>query len=221
LIIILPFVFFYYQKFFLDYRSVFFKHSQYELLSSAIGMNFLAIFFIVVFGYLYLQRNQPITRHINLLILSFLLFVLIDTNDNFFFYYKKQLPIISQIFLTGNLILYFWILADKIFYMNSEFGKFYDELITSKIKLNIKILPRKTIVDKYIAYTKERFKSVPDRIFFIVLMVIFLSFFVYYFPFGYTKVNVLILVTMISILLVYLNALVTRRTKKRFIEKNN
>jgi len=215
LIIILPFVFFSYYKFLLNYRLIFLDNSLYELLSSAIAINFLAIFFIVLYGYLCIHRNQPISRHINLLVFSSLIFILIDTTDNFFLFYDKELPSISQVFLTGNLLLYIGILADKISYMNSDFGRFYEDLINSKIKLNMKILPKKTIIDKYILYVKEKLKSVHKRIFYLALMVLTLSFFVFYFPFGYIKVNVLILIFMISILLIYLNILLSRRTRKK------
>ncbi|MBC8180614.1 hypothetical protein H8E88_05765 [candidate division KSB1 bacterium] len=221
MIFVLPFSIFYFQKFIINSRTIFFRPAQFEIISSSIGMNFLALFFILVFGYLYLYRNQPITRHITLIIFSSLLYVAIDINDNIFLHQEKELPGISQVFLTGNLILYILIFIDKMIYMDSEFGKFYDKLISSKIKINLNIIPKKTIVEKYVIFIKERLKFIPNRVMLIGLMVISLSFFIYYFPFGYTKVNALILVTMMTILLVYLNILVSRRNKKRPLIKGN
>jgi hypothetical protein len=220
MVFVLPFAFFYYKKFVIDSRSIFVQPAQYEIISSSIGMNFLTLFFILVFGYLYLYRNQPITRHINLIIFSSLIYVVIDINDNIFLHQQKELPNISQLFLTGNLVLYILTFIDKIIYMDSEFGKFYDQLINSNIKTKLKIIPKKTIVDKYYVFLKEKLKFFPNRIMLIGLMVVSLLFFIYYFPFGYTKVNVLILITLMSILLLYLNILVTRRRKKKFIIKS-
>ena len=126
----------------------------------------------------------------------------------------------SQVFLSGNLILYIWIFIDKMIYMDSEFGRFYDNLMSSKIKINLDIIAKKTIVDKFILLTREKFKFFPNRLMLIGLMILSLSFFIYYFPFGYTKVNVIILVIMMSILLLYLNMLVSKRIRKRSIIKS-
>ena len=194
---VLPFSFMYYKKFFLDFRTIFNETSLYEILSSAIAMNFLAVFFVLVFGYVYLKRNRPITKHINLIIFASLLFIVINIGDNYFMIEEKHLPLLSQLFLTGNLILYIGIFVDKLIYMDSAFGKFYDRLINSEINLDLKIIPPKTIADKFIFLLDEKLKNPSNRFILIGLMSISLFCFLNFFPYGYTKVNVTILVILV------------------------
>jgi hypothetical protein len=181
-------------------------------------MNFLAVFFVLVFGYVYLKRNRPITKHINLIIFASLLFIVINIGDNYFMIEEKHLPLLSQLFLTGNLILYIGIFVDKLIYMDSAFGKFYDRLINSEINLDLKIIPPKTIADKFIFLLDEKLKNPSNRFILIGLMSISLFCFLNFFPYGYTKVNVTILVILVGALLIYLKILISKRTNnKRFL----
>jgi hypothetical protein len=219
LFITIPISLLYYKNFFLDYRYLFQGDNYYQIFSGILGLNFLALFFIVLYGYLLFKFDKPISGHVNLIVFGFLIFLAIDSVDNFFNYLRKPLPDLSQVFLIGNLILFVSILIHNIVYLNTEFGKFYEDFRFSKIKLNIKLLKRKTIIDRWIILLQGNFMYSPFRMFLLFLMVISLSFFLYFYPYGYTKLSFLILIFIMIILLFYLNFLVRKRTRLEITNK--
>lgn len=218
--VVFAIAFLYYRKFLLDKNLLFEEHTQYQLLSSGIGMNFLAIFFIGIYGLIYLYFDRPISGYINLLLLSSLIYLLLDSSDNYFIIYKKNLPATSQFFLLFNLLFYVAILSHKFILMEKEFVRFYENLLESKIDLQIKILRKKSWIDKLILVLKKYFKPLPNKIFFSALTVFSLSFFLYFYPYGYTKINLLIIISILSILIIYLYILVNKRMRNQFIRSN-
>lgn len=219
LFIILPISFIYYRNFLLIPQYLFKGENYYEIYSGLLGMNFLAIFFILLYGYLLFYRNKPVSGHVNLIVFSFLLFFSIDTLDNFLIYSRLSLPNFSQLTLFFNLILFIFILIHNIYYLNTEYGKFYEDLRFSRIKLNIKLMKKTTIIEKYIFRLQAYFSYLPNRLFFILLMVISISFFLYFYPFGYVKLNFTILIILMLILFFYLNILIRRRARAYFSKK--
>ena len=153
---------------------------------------------------------------IGLIVFSFLTFLAVDSLDNFLGYYSMPLPIFSQLSLFINLVLFLSILVHYLWYLNSEFGRFYEDFRFSNRPLNIKLLRRKTLVEKYVVWLQVYFSYIPNRIFFIILMVISISFFLYFYPYGYEKLHFMILIGLIMILFVYINFLIKKRTKKLF-----
>ena len=213
LLITLPISFVYYKNFFLSYKYLFEGENYYQIFSGFLGMNFLALFFIALYGYIFFKFDKPISGYVNLIIFGFLIFLAIDSVDNLFNYMRKPLPDLSHVLLIGNLILFVLILAHNLIYLNTEFGKFYEDFKFSKLQLNIKLLKKRTVIDKWIIPLQGYVLYSPFRIFFLLLMLISLSFFLYFYPYGYTKLSFLILILLLIMLLFYLNLLVKKRTK--------
>lgn len=220
-LITLPISFLYFRKFFLSYNYLIDGDNYYKLFSGHIGMNFLAIFFIILYGYLLFYRDRPISGHVNLIVFGYLLFLSIDTLDTYLIYSKHFLPILNQLFLFVNLILFIIILIHYLYYLSSDFGRFYEDIRFSKKDLNIKIMKKATLIEKYIFWLQGYFSNFSNRLIFIVLMVIAISLFIYFYPYGYAKLNFIILITVMIILIVFLNILINKRKKVYFLKKNN
>ncbi len=212
-LICLPISFLYYKNFFLSYRFLFEGENLYRLFSGFLGMNFWALFFIMLHGYLLIIRDRPILGHVNLIIFCFLIFIAIDSIDNYFNFLHKALPVLSQIFLFANLIIFILILVDSFFYLTSEFGKFYEDFKFSKIHLNIKLLQKRTKIDRWIVKLQEYLVYSHYRFFQLFLMIISLILFLYFYPYGYAKISFIILILLITILMFYLRLLVRKRSK--------
>ncbi|MDW7679973.1 MAG: hypothetical protein SCK70_05380 [bacterium] len=221
-VIVLPISAFYFKSFLLDWKYIFNELAQYELLSGVVGMNFLAIFLIGIYGLVYFIQLRPVSSYINLILFSTLIFLVIDINDNYFIIENKALPIISQVFLLVNLLAFILILSHKLMLMDNDFTRFYENLLERKINLTIKIVPKKAISQRVVNYLKFKFRPLANKICSIVLMVVALFFFLYFYPFGYEKMNLLILFIIFLILLMYLVVLVRRRSKRiQYLTQNN
>lgn len=216
LLITLPISFLYYRNFFLSYKYLFIGDNYYKLFFGQLGMNFLAIFFIMLYGYLLFYRNKPISGHVNLIVVCYLLFLSVDSLDNFLVYSRFPLPIFSQLSLCVNLILFLLILSYCLYYLNTEFGQFYEDVRFSKRNLNIKLMKKTTMIEKYIFGLQTYFSYLPNRIFFILFMVISIAFFFYFYPYGYAKLNFMILIGLMIILFMYLKSLINRRKRIYF-----
>lgn len=213
LLITLPISFIYFRNFLLSYRYVFIDNNFMKIFSNILGMNFLALFFILLYGYILVKRFKPISGHVNLIVFSFMVFLAIDSFDNYYNLSNKVLPGSSQVFLGMNLVLILLILLDNFIYLSSDFGQFYEKYRFAKINLNMKLIPRKTFIEKYITYFHEYFRSLPHKYMLIVFMATSLGIFIYYYPYDYFKWTFIILIFLVIGNLVYLNILIRRRSK--------
>jgi len=212
----LPIALIYYWKFFNNSSYLVTGENYYQIFRGILGLDFLALFVIISYGYLLLKYNKPILGYVNLLMFNFLFFVLIDLVDNFFYYYlHKPLPDLSNVFLIVNLIFFVLVLIHNLNYLSSEFGQFYENVKFSRVKLDIVLLRKKTVIDKWILLIQENFSSSPFRFLALFLMAVTLGAFVYFYPYGYSKVAFFILMILMVIILWYLNLLVKRRINKK------
>lgn len=215
--VIIPTAFLLYKNIILNWRLVLIEQTQYQVLSSTIWINFLCIFYIALYGFAYFSINRPNSGHINLITVGLLVFLFLDSCDNYFLINEKALPVDSHFFLLLNLFFFVLILLHKFLNTDNDFLNFYEKLIESKIKLKIKVIRRKTWTDKAILFLKKYFKPKQKKIFFILLMIISLAIFLYIFPFGATKINILLLAFILIVLVLYLNLLVNKKMIERII----
>jgi len=214
--ITLPISFLYYRKFLLSDKYLFIGDNYYQLFSGQLGMNFLAIFFLMLYGYLLFYREKPISGHVNLIAVCFVLFLGVDSLDSLFNYSRIPLPLFSQVSLFFNLVLFILILIYYLWYLNSEFGKFYENIRFDRRKIAINLVPKKTIVEKYVFWLEGYFSYLPNRMLFMLLMILSILFFLYFYPYGYAKLNFIILIGLIMLLFSYLRILIKRRAKIYF-----
>lgn len=209
--ITLPVSFFYYKDFLIN--PVYINQNYMKIFSGILGMNFLALFFIVLYAYLFFNQEKPISGYVNLLVLGFLIYLGIDSVDNYYNYLQKPLPALSQVFLIFNLVLFILILVRTFDYINSEFGKFYENLRHSKIKLDIRVIRKQAIYEKYLIWFHDYFCEPTHRFYLKVLMFILLAGFLYFYPNGYSKLSFLVVIFLTIVLTWYLNLLIKRRAK--------
>jgi len=213
LLLCLPIAFVYYKNFILSHRYLFIDNHIRQIFLGFIGMNLWALFFIFLYAYLVLKYDKPILGHVNLLIFSFLLFVAIDSLDNFFYYIHRPLPTFSGVLLFLNLLLFILILLHNLFYVSSDFGQFYEQFRFSEKKLGITVLKRKTKVEKWMEYLSQNFEISPYRLFFWCLMAITIVVFLMIYPNGYERLSFIILILLTAASLVYLNLLMKKRAQ--------
>lgn len=215
----LPIALIYYKNFLLSYRYLFIDDHIRQIFLGFIGMNFWSLFFIILYAYLILKYDKPVLGHVNLLVFSFLLFISIDSLDNFFNYIRQPLPIFSGVLLLVNLLLFVSILLHNLFYVSSDFGQFYEQFRFSERKLGITILKRKTKIEKWMEYLSQNFEISPYRLFFWLLMAITICVFLFIYPQSYERISFIILAGLTAVILIYLSILTKKRASNDQIEQ--
>lgn len=216
----LPFAYLYYRNFFLDFGYLFQAKENYlEVFRGLVGMNFLALFFILLYGYLQIRFEKPITGYVNLIAFGFLAFLTIDSIDNYFNYINITLPPISGWFLVVNLLFFIAVLLRNFLYIRSDFGRFYENLRFSRLNLNIKVNQRKSYIEKYFTLVQQAMNSLPYHLFLRLFMVISLLLFLYYYPYGYFKLSFVVIILLTMVMVVYLKLLIKKRTKTKVLNR--
>ncbi|MDZ7331649.1 MAG: hypothetical protein ONB31_06695 [candidate division KSB1 bacterium] len=217
----LPIALIYYKNFLLSHRYLFIDDHIRQIFLGFIGMNFWSLFFIILYAYLILKYDKPVLGHVNLLVFSFLLFISIDSLDNFFNYIRQPLPIFSGVLLFVNLLLFVSILLHNFFYVSSDFGQFYEQFRFSERKLGITILKRKTKIEKWMEYLSHNFEISPYRLFFWLLMAITICVFLIIYPQSYERISFIILAGLTAVILIYLSILTKKRASNDRIEQQS
>ena len=211
LLITLPISFFYFKNFLLSHRYMFLDYNYLKIFSDVFGMNFLAIFFILLYGYLLIKRAKPIAGHVNMIMFSLLIFLAFDSLDNYYNIIGKNLPPLSQVILSVILGYMILILVDNFIYLGTEFGRFYENYRFSRTPLKIKLIPRTTFIEKYAIALQNYISSLPYKILLIIFMILSLSIFIYFYPYDYSKWSFVILIVLIFAVVAFLNILVRKR----------
>lgn len=210
----LPFSYFNFRNFFLDSNYLFRAQNNYiEVFSGLLAMNFLALFFILLYGYLKIRLERPIIGHVNVIVFGFLLFLSIDSIDNFHNLIQRAVPPLSQIFLVLNLLYFIAVLAHNYLYLNTEFGRFMLDILFGRRKVSVRLLHRRSYIERYFLIIQEFFKNFPYQIFFKMFMAISILLFLKYYPYGYFKMSFAVLILLTMAMIVYLNALIKKRSK--------
>lgn len=214
LFISIPFWFIYFNKF-LTNKNYIFQNTEnfYQIFLGISNINMIGIFFILIYGYHCFNRERPISRYINSLMLSLLFFLAIDTVDNYFNYLHKNLPWSHQLFLMINLFFIIYLLGMNIYYIESAFGKFYDNYLFAEKNYNMKLLKKKSVTEKYVILFNSYINDKFSRVLFAILMIFSFIFFIRIYPFGYEKITFLIIVFLFAGIGIYLNMLFHRRAK--------
>lgn len=218
LLITVPIWFMYFSRFILNKKYLFENKENYRQIFTGIsGLNAIIIFFILLYAYHCFNKENPISRYINYLVTFLLFFLAIDIVDNMFNYFSITLPVSHQLLLMANLIFINVILSANVYYVGHPFANFYESIIFSRRTSTMKLLRRRSITEKYVNVFQNYFKNKINRVMFLLLMIVSLSFFVYIYPYGYEKITFLIIVFLIISIGLYLNALFRRREKKKIL----
>ncbi len=211
---VIPVSLLFYHRFLIEWKTVFELSSQYQLLAKAIYMNLLALLSIAILGAYNLKRKKvPLQKHIVLLGVCLLIFLIIDIWDNYYALISKASPVASQIFLFLNLTFFCVILIDKLYFMQTEFGIFYDNYLTENLAYKLNLIPRTAKYEEIIKRFQSYIKVLPNRFFLFLLVIVSLTLFIIFFTDKYIKVSVLLLIAVLLILFLYAYLIVSKRSK--------
>lgn len=84
---------------------------------------------LVGYGAHQFRRDQPISQHIGVLLGFFFVFLVIELTDIVTLLYQIKLYSVSQVVLTGLLIFLMITFFNRLNYVSSEFGQYYERLL--------------------------------------------------------------------------------------------
>jgi len=102
--------------------------------------------FICLIGYWVYQfrRDPPISDHIKVLLGFFFVYLVIELTDLFTMVYKIKLYAVSQVVLFSTLFFLMIIFFNRINYISSEFGQYYERLLVSGGRAGIAIIRKQS-----------------------------------------------------------------------------
>lgn len=193
------------------------KDYNVKMYKLILANNLPALAFILFYGYLLYKNDKILGKYINHLMACFFIILLTGLTTNLSNIFCFKTFNIGQYVLTINLIFMCTILFKKLFFINSEFGQFYEALIHNKItfdKLQIKRHRSETnafLIKALKIYISQR------RIYLITLMIISCIIIgLYNFPRYFTLISITILFCVI-VLFWFVHGLYKRRAKKNYI----
>jgi hypothetical protein len=101
---------------------------------------------IALIGYWVYQfrRDPPISDHIKVLLGFFFVYLVIELTDLFTMVYKIKLYTVSQVLLFNSLLFLMIIFYNRINYISSEFGQYYERLLFTGGSAGISIVRKQS-----------------------------------------------------------------------------
>ncbi len=102
--------------------------------------------FICLIGYWVYQfrRDPPISDHIKILLGFFFVYLVIELTDLFTMVYKIKLYAVSQVVLFSTLFFLMVIFFNRLNYISSDFGQYYERLLVSGGRAGIAIIRKQS-----------------------------------------------------------------------------
>ena len=97
--------------------------------------HFLSLFLMIGYGIKLLKTDRNMGHYINTINALFFVFLVILMVDAVSEVYQFQIYATSQVILTSILIFFGIVLLKKLYFVNSEYGQFYELLIRNQGKL--------------------------------------------------------------------------------------
>ena len=172
--------------------------------------------FILIYGYILFKKDRSIGEYINELMAFFFIFYVIDSIDKLSIVYDFEILLIRNNILTFNLLFLSFILFKKMCFLCSDYGQFYESLISQKISLGkVKIQRRKT--ERNVLLLKIlKIYFTQRRNYLLTLSLMFMIAFLYFsFP-RYIALNIIAFISCIFILFYFINALYKKRSQKNY-----
>jgi len=192
-------------------------NSYFVDISRRVFLNYnLSLFFIVLYGYLLYKTDKIIGIYINSLLAILFIFLMTDMADWLSQIYQFRIFIINQYVLTINLILLSVILFKKLFFLSSEYGQFYENLISNNIKLGkVKIQRHRGEINAYLLrFIKFYFYHRRHYLFWLSLVTAIL--FAYFQSSKFLTLNMTAILVCITTIFAFINALYKKRAKRKF-----
>ena len=210
LTIVLPIFFWHYYPFLLDkdyilevQDAVLYKHAMY--------FNFLALFFIFLYGVILYRHDRSLGEHINTILVCFFIITIMDITNQLGNIYAITIFALSQYVLLINLSFFQITMFRLLNYAYSEFGQFYNSIVSAGRDLGVPIKRKKSVSFSIVDFAKAYFHHRRNSIAFLTLFFIFC---INYFNVSlFIKLNLAVLSTGVLIVFYYLTALYAKRLR--------
>ena len=172
--------------------------------------------FILIYGYILFNKDRSIGEYINELMAFFFVFYVIDSIDKLSVVYDFEILFIRNHILTLNLLFLSFILFKKMCFLCSDYGQFYESLITQKVKLGkVKIQRRKT-ERNVLLFKILKIYFTQRRNYLLTLGLMFMITFLYFrFP-NYVTLNIIAFIGCFLVLFSFIYALYKKRSRKNY-----
>jgi len=175
-----------------------------------------SLFLILLYAYFLYKTDNILGSQINLLMTFFFIFVIFDMSDSLSEMYNFHVYSIALYVCSFNLIFLCIILLKKLLFVSSDFGQFYEALITNRINMGkLKIQRYRSQMNALLirflrSYLSKRYIYILSLIFIVAITVIHFQF-----PTFFT-INLIVLSLSIIVLFYFIFALYKRRGKKKY-----
>lgn len=166
------------------FRAVLFR-APTELTDAVIAeqtFKLLLLPFIALMSYwvYQLRRDQPMSEHINVLLGFFFVYLVIELTDIFTSLHGIKLYSVSQVVLMSVLLFLMITFFNRLNYISSEFGQYYERLLMLGNQSGLQIVRKQSrslepIVDFFRSYFTEKPKYAAVAIIFIVFAMNYLK----------------------------------------------
>ena len=210
LLVTLPVLLWHFGQFIIDKDFLLNFQDNVLLYKSILYFTFFSFLGVCLYGF-FLYRNEiSLGEHINSLMVCFFVLTLIDITDTFAYIYEIKLFSISQYIALPTLSFFIITLFRKLNYIYSDFGQFYDTLMTEGNKWGVPIKRKKSAYALSFLSLVQAYLHQKRNVF--GLATLSLVFCVSYFDVSpFLKLHLIALVAGMIVLFFYLSALYHKR----------
>jgi hypothetical protein len=179
--------------------------------------NLLGLAFMIFYGYRLYKKDAILGEYINLLMACFFISLITNMTNYLSFSYDIEIFNLKMYLLSGKLVFMSVILFKKLCFINSEFGQFYESLVSKKIKIDkIQIKRYRSESNAFLLKLVKIYIS--QRRFYLITLAVVAGIGIGYFNFP--KYFTILIITVLFCLIVlfwFVNRLYKRRAKQQYI----
>ena len=170
----------------------------------------------MLYGYLLYKTDKIIGIYINSLLSILFIYLVTGMVDWLSQVYQFRIFIINQYVETINLLLLAIILFKKLFFLSSEYGQFYENLISNNMKLGkVKIQRHRGEINAYLLrFIKFYFYHRRHYLFWLSLVTAIL--FAYFQSSKFLTLNMTAILVCVTTIFAFINALYKKRAKRKY-----
>jgi len=221
MLIILPAFLFNFSNYILNPKNIFMYGNGNKFLADLFQRMFLfhvlAFIFIIIYGCYLFKKDCILGRYVNSLMAFFFIYSIIEMIDKLSYVYDFQIFSMSQYILTFNLLFLASILFRKLLYTYSEYGQFYESMITQNGRLG-KMQIQQHGAEKHFLVLRFLKLYVSKRRNYLLTLAILTGMGIAYFQFPkFFTINILAFAGSGVLLFAFVGALYRKRSVKNFL----
>jgi len=210
LAVVLPIFVWHYYPFLLDKQYIL-SIEDAVLYQRILYFNFLPLFFVILYGVCLYKYDRSLGEHINTIMVCFFIMIIMDITNLVGDIYKIAVFSLSQYVLLITLSFFLITMFRLVNYLYSEFGQFYDSIVTTGNNLGVPIKRKKAVSLSAIDFAKAYFHQRRNAVGFLTLLLVFgIN---YFSDSVFFKLNMAMLSFGVMVLFYYFTALYQKRLK--------